>query len=100
MLSRLFRKTWRVLWFLCRTLLVAWATLAIYYSNLPSSKARLALTLAFLAFGMWSLVSHKRRVQWVFGGAFLGVLIWWITIRPPPPSRMAPRSSSHAASDH
>ena len=23
------------IWFLCRTLLIAWATLAIYYSNLP-----------------------------------------------------------------
>jgi hypothetical protein len=39
--------------FLCRVLLIAWATLAIYYSNLPWGGARLVLAAAFAAFAIW-----------------------------------------------
>jgi hypothetical protein len=40
---------------LCLILLLAWATLAIYYSNLPWAWARLVLALVFLTFGIWAL---------------------------------------------
>src|SRR6185312_11824224 len=52
---------------LCWALPIAWATLAIYYSNLPWAGMRLALAAAFAAF---TIV------------LFLGVTVWWITIRP------------------
>jgi hypothetical protein len=38
--------------FLCRLLLIVWATLAIYYSNLPWPVARLALAMAFALFAI------------------------------------------------
>jgi hypothetical protein len=43
-----------VIWLLCRAALIAWATLAIYYSNLPSAGMRLALAAAFAAFTIWA----------------------------------------------
>ena len=46
-----------VMWFLCRVLLVAWATLAIYYSNLPWAGLRLGLAAAFAAFAIWALLA-------------------------------------------
>jgi uncharacterized protein DUF4105 len=71
------------IWFLCRTLLIAWATLAIYYSNLPWSALRLALAVAFVAFAIWALwFSRQRRMSVVFGVLFLGVVAWWISIPP------------------
>ena len=51
------------IWFLCRVLLIAWATLAIYYSNLPWAWLRLGLAVAFIAL-------------------YLGVVAWWIAIPP------------------
>ena len=72
-----------VIGFLCRVLLLAWATLAIYYSNLPWAWLRLSLALAFLAFGIWALwLTRIRRMSLGFAGLFLSVLVWWISIRP------------------
>ena len=72
-----------VLGFLCRAALIGWATLAIYYSNLPWAWLRLVLALAFMAFGIWALWRSRRpRVLMAFAGLFLGVLVWWISIRP------------------
>ena len=53
-LSRSFGWLIAMIWFLCRAALVAWATLAIYYSNLPSAGLRLALAAAFAAFTIWA----------------------------------------------
>ena len=65
------------IWFLCRVVLVAWATLAIYYSNLPWAGLRLgvggglcgvrdlgALALASTAYvrGLHRAVSRRGRV--------------------------------------
>jgi Domain of unknown function (DUF4105) len=70
-------------WFLFRAVLVAWATLAIYYSNLPWTGLRLGLAGAFAAFSIWALLlSHQRRMPLVFLVMFLGVVGWWISISP------------------
>jgi hypothetical protein len=72
-----------VIGFVCRVLLLTWATLAIYYSNLPWLWLRLPLAVAFLAFGTWALwLTRRPRMSLVFAGAFLCVLVWWLCIRP------------------
>ncbi len=69
--------------FLCKAGVALWASLAIYYSNLPWPWLRLALALAFTATSIWALwVARNRRVLLLFAGLFLGVLVWWISIRP------------------
>ena len=69
--------------FLFRFLLLGWATLAIYFSNLPWPTLRLALAAVFLAFGIWALwLTRRPRMGWAFAAAFLGVVVWWNTILP------------------
>ena len=71
------------LWFLFRTLVIAWGTLALYYSNLPSFGVRLCLAAAFAAFAIWALwLSRRRHMSLVAFALFLGVLAWWIAIPP------------------
>jgi len=71
------------LWFLCRALLVTWATLAIYYSNLPWAELRLGLAAAFATFAVWALwLSRRRHMPAVAILLFLGVVAWWIAIPP------------------
>jgi hypothetical protein len=67
----------------CGALLMAWATLAINFSNLPWPWLRLALAIAFAAFGIWALwITPRPRMPWVFAGLFLAVCGWWATILP------------------
>jgi len=69
--------------FLCRALLVTWATLAIYFSNLPGSELRLGLAAAFAAFAIWAFwFSRQRRMSAAAYVLFLGVVAWWISIPP------------------
>jgi hypothetical protein len=71
------------LWFLCKVLLIAWATLAIYYSNLPWSEVRLGLAIAFAAFAIWAVwLSRRRRITAAFVVLYLCVVAWWIAIPP------------------
>src|SRR5207344_1986701 len=71
------------IWLLCRALLIAWATLAIYYSNLPWTPLRLGLAAAFAAFAIWALwFSHRRHMSMTFIVLYLGVVAWWISISP------------------
>jgi hypothetical protein len=73
------------IWFLCRVVLIAWAGLAIYYSNLPWAGLRLALAIAFAAFAIWAiwLSGHRRRRMFVaLIVLYLGVVAWWISISP------------------
>ena len=63
-------------------LLIAWATLAIYYSNLPWAWLRLALAITFAALSVWLLWPLRRRRMRAFLVLFLGVVAWWITIAP------------------
>ncbi len=63
--------------------LVAWASLALYWSNLPWPAARLVLALAFAGFGIWALWFARRpRGLLLFAAAFSAVLIWWLLIPP------------------
>jgi hypothetical protein len=69
--------------FVFRALVVAWATLAIYYSNLPWPEARLGLAVVFAAFAVWALwLSPRRRDRVAFILVFAGVVAWWIAIPP------------------
>jgi len=69
--------------FLLRVLLIAWASLAIYYSNLPWLGLRLALAIAFAGFATWVFwLSRQRRMQVALAGLLLGVVVWWLAIPP------------------
>jgi hypothetical protein len=73
----------RALGHFCGAVLMGWATLAIYYSNLPWPWLRLALAVSFAAFGVWALwITRRPRMPWVFAGMFLVVCAWWATILP------------------
>ncbi len=83
LLSRILGRLIAGIWFLCQVMLIAWATLAIYYSNLPWTTLRLSLAIAFAAFAIWALwFSRQRRMSVVVGALFLGVVAWWISIPP------------------
>ncbi len=63
-------------------LLVTWATLAIYFSNLPWAQLRLAAAVAFAAFAVWALWVSRRRRTLAFLAVYAGVVAWWIAIPP------------------
>ena len=70
-------------WILCQVVLIAWATLAIYYSNLPWAGWRLILAGAFAAFAIWGVwLSRRRHMRVAVVALFLGVVAWWISIAP------------------
>ena len=69
--------------FLARALLITWATLAVYYSNLSWASVRLCLAAAFAAFAVWALwFSHRRSMSAIAAVLFLCVFGWWISIPP------------------
>src|SRR5262249_39944399 len=52
--------------FLIRILVVAWTTLAIYFSNLPWPELRLGLAVVFAAFAIWAFwLSRRPRMRLV-----------------------------------
>lgn len=68
---------------LIRIMLVAWAVLAIYYSNLPWSWLRTIAAGAFAGFAIWALWrSRQPRMSVLFLVMFFGVVAWWISIPP------------------
>jgi hypothetical protein len=70
-----------VIWFLCRALLIAWATLAIYYSNVRWAELRLGLAIAFVVVAIWAVwLSRHRLTPAVFVALYLVVVGWWIAI--------------------
>jgi hypothetical protein len=72
-------------------LLIAWAALAIYYSNLPWYGARVALAVAFAGFGVWALwVARGARPRWAFAGVFAAVAVWFACIPPSHDRRWRP----------
>ena len=61
--------------------LVAWGSVALYWSNLPRFELRLLVALAFALFGIWALwFSRKSRMFFVFAALFLSVLAYWWVI--------------------
>jgi hypothetical protein len=71
------------LYFLGRLLLVTWATLAIFFSNLPWAWSRLALAVAFAGFSIWAFwITRRTRMRWVVLGLFAAVLAWYAAIPP------------------
>jgi hypothetical protein len=69
--------------FLAQALPLIWATLAIYYSNLPRAGLRLGLAAAFAAFAIWALwFSRRRSMPTVAIALFFCVVGWWISIQP------------------
>jgi hypothetical protein len=63
--------------------LIAWATLAIYYSPLPFAALRIGLAGAFALFMIWAFWLSRRR--WASTAAivlFFGVLAGWVSIPP------------------
>ena len=92
------------LWQLFKALLILWAALAIYYSNLPWPPLRLGLAIAFAAFAIWGLwISRQRRMPAAVALLFVGVVGWWITITPKgernwrPEVALKPRSRNRRA---
>ena len=80
LLSRLLSGLGTGLWALCLFLLAAWATLAIYYSNLPWPWVRLAVAIVFAAFAVWALIVSRPRRTLAFFVVFLAVVVWWVAI--------------------
>ena len=73
----------RGIWFLCRILLITWAALAIYYSNLPLAGLRLLLAGSFVALAVWLLwISRRPHAPVFFIVLFLGVVAWELFIPP------------------
>jgi len=71
------------IWVVCQVVLIAWGTLAIYYSNLPWAALRFTVAAAFAAFAVWACwVSPRRGMAAVFLVLFFVVVIWWISIAP------------------
>jgi hypothetical protein len=82
-IARLARWCWAGLWRAAQFLLIAWAALALHYSNLPWEWARGVLAAVFAGFGVWALwVSRRRSSRWAFGCAFAAVAAWWVCIPP------------------
>ena len=68
---------------LLQSLVIAWTTLAIYFSNLPWPALRLGLAAAFAAFAIWAFwLSRRRRMPAVALAVVLGIVAWWLTIAP------------------
>jgi hypothetical protein len=81
--GRLRRWTWLAIRSILQLLVITWATLAISFSNLPWEWMRLALAVAFAVFAAWALwMTRRPRMGWAFAGVLLGVIAWFISIRP------------------
>jgi Domain of unknown function (DUF4105) len=82
-LSRPFGWLIAVAGFLCLAVPLVWATMVIYYSNLPWAVVRIGLAAAFAAFAIWALWFSRQRSMSVLAVVlFFGVVVWWISIRP------------------
>ena len=64
--------------------MAAWATLAIYYSDLSGEPLRIGLAAAFAlgTLAAFLFLPNRRRTLLAFGAAFAAVLLWWMSIEP------------------
>jgi hypothetical protein len=82
-LLRLLKLGWRAVRAAVLFVLALWATLAIYYSNLPWEPARIVLAAVFAAFSIWALwVTRRPRMELAFASLLLLVIAWEISIPP------------------
>ena len=82
-LAKFFSLLFAGLTVLVQVMLVAWATLAIYYSNLPWPWVRFLMAGAFAAFSIFAFfLSRRRWMRLAAIALFLGVVAWWISIPP------------------
>ena len=67
----------------CLAAMAGWATLAIFYSNLPP-ELHLAAAVLFGAMGLVLAIlgGSNRRARRILLAVFMAVLIWWLTIPP------------------
>ena len=80
---KLLRGPLKTLVFLCHVVLIAWPTLAIYYSRLPWFWVRLVLALAFMVFSVWVFWRARRPSMYLaYAGLALIVLVWFLSLRP------------------
>ena len=77
-------------WFLFRAVLIAWAALAIYYSDLPWSGSAWAWRLPLRYSRSWTLWLSRFgwRLQAAFAVLYLVVVAWWVV--HPSPRTIAP----------
>ena len=61
-----------------------WATLAIYYSDLPGEFLRIGLAAGFAlgTLGAFGFLPNRRRSLLGFAAAFAVVLLWWLSRAP------------------
>jgi hypothetical protein len=81
-ISKLFGWLLVGLCFLCRVLLIGWAGLAIYYSNLPWAGLRLILACAFVMFAIWVFWTRRWHMFAALAVLYVGVVLWWLSIPP------------------
>jgi hypothetical protein len=64
--------------------MTAWASLAIYYSNLPGETLRTDIAIGFAACTAAAFLFIKKRVWTLIGYLIIFCLIvaWWLTIKP------------------
>ena len=64
-------------------LAITWASLVIYFSNLPSPAGRVILAVAFGLFAIVAVwVVRRPKWRWSLAVAFAGVVIWYAFIPP------------------
>jgi hypothetical protein len=69
--------------FLCRALLTAWASLTVYYSNLPWLPLRALLALTVFALSIHLLWRSRTKHRFlIFSAVFFVILVWWASIHP------------------
>jgi hypothetical protein len=82
-IGRLVRWIVRALRTLVLLLVIAWASLVIYYSNLPWPSGRLILAMAFAVFAVVALwIVRRPKWRWTLAGTFAAVVVWYALIPP------------------
>ena len=82
------RKTCRfiliVVGFLVIALMTAWASLAIYYSNLSSEGIRATIAIGFVVCAAAAFLFLKKRFWTLIGFliVFCLIVVWWLNIKP------------------
>jgi hypothetical protein len=64
-------------------LVIAWASLAIYYAPFGAEPWRIGLAVAFAAYAVWAVwIARSGRARWVLSALYLAVLVGWSFVKP------------------